>query len=204
MWKVYYRGVPKVCYRCLKEGHLGRDCEDTNPVNMETLVTTPEFEAAPVETEKDGEAVPKTFAQVVKDKSFTDREAQLQASRQLAAQVRQEAVAAARLEREMRDEERRKKRQEREETGQRSFSLERGNAGGYGSALQGDEEEIFSPVVAKRQHPSPLMKNQVRANKAAKTGDSPPDHLQEYGGTSGGAPPLKVRKDDARAGPPGN
>ena len=141
---------------------------------------------------------------MVKDKSFTDREAQLQASRQLAAQVRQEAVAAARLEREMRDEERRKRRQEREETGQRSFSLERGNAGGYGSALQGDEEEIFSPVVAKRQHPSPLMKNQVRANKAAKTGDSPPDHLQQYGGTSGGAPPLKVRKDDARAGPPGN
>ena len=213
MWKVYYRGVPKVCYRCLKEGHLGRDCEDTNPVNMEALVTTPEFEAAPVETEQDGEAVPKTFAQVVKDKSFTAREAQLQASRQLAAQVRQEAVAAARLEREKRDEERRRRRQEKEEIGERSFSLERGKSGGYGSAPPGDEDEIFSQAMAKRQHPSPLLKDRV--NKAAKISDNgdihgdvaggaPPGHPQSIGGDSGGAPPLNLGKDRGRAVPPGN
>ena len=80
MWKVYYRGVPKVCYRCLKEGHLGRDCED-NPVNMETLVTKLEFEAAPIDNKEEEEVAPKTFALVVKDKSFTAREAHRQAAR---------------------------------------------------------------------------------------------------------------------------
>ena len=114
MWKVYYRGVPKVCYRCLKEGHLGRDCKEDNPLDMETLVTQPEFENAPVETDQVGEAAPKTFAQVVKDKSFNAREAELLAARQHAARVREEAVAAAKQEREKRDEERMSRRKEKE------------------------------------------------------------------------------------------
>ena len=219
MWKVYYRGVPKVCYRCLKEGHLGRDCEDTNPVNMETLVTQPEFEAAPVETDQVGEAVPKTFAQVVKDKSFTAREAQLQASRQLAAQTRQEAMAVARQEREMRDEERRMRRRkdkDEENTSRRSFSLEKGATGGYGSdrSVQVEEEDgISSQVISKRQHSSPLLKESDRANKTAKLGDHgdslgdvigglPPGHRQLREDGRGGPPPLG--KGSGRAGPPGN
>ena len=65
-------------------------------------------------------------------------------------------------------------------------------------------------MVAKRQHPSPLMKNQVRANKAAKTGDSlgdvigglPPGHRQLREDGRGGPQPLG--KGSGRAGPPGN
>ena len=223
MWKVYYRGVPKVCYRCLKEGHLGRDCGDT-PVNMETLVTQPEFEAAPVETnDQAGEVVPKTFAQVVKDKSFTAREAHLLAGRQQAAQVRQEAEAIARREREKRDEERRRRKNERENTSQRSFSLERGPTGGYGADWAGrmEEEEGSSQGAGKRQHSSPLLKEKLRANKAAKiegiadsiddiAGEAPPGHPQlRVGGSDGGvvegdgSPPPKVGNGNGRVVPPG-
>ena len=70
MWKVFYRGVPKVCYRCLNEGHLGRDCVD-NSVMRERLASRPEFYEAPAEKSEETEKVPKTWAQVLKDKSFT-------------------------------------------------------------------------------------------------------------------------------------
>ena len=46
MWKVFYKGVVKVCYRCLKKGHLGRDCNEA-PVNMEYLASQSKFEEAP-------------------------------------------------------------------------------------------------------------------------------------------------------------
>ena len=26
MWKIWYRGVPKVCFKCFKEGHIIKDC----------------------------------------------------------------------------------------------------------------------------------------------------------------------------------
>ena len=27
IWKIWYRGVPKVCYGCLEEGHVMKDCQ---------------------------------------------------------------------------------------------------------------------------------------------------------------------------------
>ena len=27
MWKIWYKGVPKVCYHCLQGGHVMRDCK---------------------------------------------------------------------------------------------------------------------------------------------------------------------------------
>ena len=44
---MFYRGVVKVCFKCLKESHFGRDCQD-DPVSMEFLASQPELEAAPV------------------------------------------------------------------------------------------------------------------------------------------------------------
>ena len=216
MWKIYYRGVPKVCYRCLKEGHMGRDCGEDDPLNMETLVTQPEFEAAPVETEQVGEAVAKTFAQVVKDKSFTAREAELLAVRQHAAKVRQEAVDAARQEREKRDEERRrrrKKEKEKENIGPRQFSLERGKTGGYGSdwAASSEEEDDENPSkggdkTIKRQHSSPFLKerdrDKVSDSPGAVGGDLPLDHQQHSGGGRVGGD--DEGRGQGRAGPPGN
>lgn len=104
-WKVFYRGMAKVCYRCLKEGHLGRECQD-NPVNIEQLATQAEYEKAPAApNESDvisGER--RTFAQIVKDDSFV----QTRLAREKAVQQRRdEAAAAAREEKEAR--ERRKK-----------------------------------------------------------------------------------------------
>ena len=118
-----------MCYRCLKEGHLGRDCQD-NPVSMEFLASQAEYEEAPVKAE----AIPgvkKTFAQIVKDKYFVAREARLLVARQQADQMRQEAETVARQKLEKREEEKRRKKKERVSPGQRSFSLERGAAGGY-------------------------------------------------------------------------
>ena len=37
-----------MCNGCLKEGHLGRNCQDINPVNMKFLASQSEYEAAPV------------------------------------------------------------------------------------------------------------------------------------------------------------
>ena len=149
----------------------------------------------------------------MKDKSFTAREAHLLAGRQHAAQVRQEAEATARQEREKRDEERRRRKNERENTSQRSFSLERGPTGGYGADWAGrmEEEEGSSQGAGKRQHSSPLLKEKLRANKAAKidgiadsiddvAGEAPPGHPQlRVGGSEGG-----VVEGDGRVVPPGN
>ena len=44
IWKVFYRGVTRVCYRCYKEGHFSRDCQD-NPLTMEHLTNNTEYEA---------------------------------------------------------------------------------------------------------------------------------------------------------------
>eukprot|EP00092_Neocalanus_flemingeri_P041552 GFUD01045253.1.p1 GENE.GFUD01045253.1~~GFUD01045253.1.p1 ORF type:complete len:183 (+),score=58.30 GFUD01045253.1:3-551(+) len=46
MWEIYYRGVPKVCYRCLKPGHFGRECRE-DPVNLDQLASQPEYEGPP-------------------------------------------------------------------------------------------------------------------------------------------------------------
>ena len=66
MWKVFYRGVIKVCYRCLKEGHLGRECQDAP---MEYLASQDAFEEAPAaHNEQDAiSGEQRTFAQIVKD-----------------------------------------------------------------------------------------------------------------------------------------
>ena len=122
---------------------------------MEYLASQAEYEEAPVEAE----AVPgvkKTYALIVKDKSFIDREAHLRAARQQATRLRQEAEAAAKKDREKREEERRKKREKF--PGQRSFSLERGHAGGYTENWADPEnledEENTTLVKGKIQHSS--------------------------------------------------
>jgi hypothetical protein len=70
-WKVSYRGMPRICYRCLKEGHMGRECMD-NPVDIEQLASDAAFEEAPA-APRDNDVISgekRTFAQIVKDPSY--------------------------------------------------------------------------------------------------------------------------------------
>ena len=111
MWEIFYRGVPKVCYRCLKPGHLGRECRD-DPVNLEQLASQPEYEGAPVAAavanQEEGVG-PRTFAQIVAEPSYTNA----RVARQQAAEQKREAVAAKLREEKQQRENRTKERDER-------------------------------------------------------------------------------------------
>ena len=91
MWKVFYRGVIKVCYHCLKEGHLGRDCQD-DPVTMEYLASQSSFEEAPAAHNEEDiiSGDQRTFAQIVKHSTFVET----RLARQRAAELKLEEVAA--------------------------------------------------------------------------------------------------------------
>ena len=117
-WKVYYRGMAKVCYRCLHEGHLGRECQD-NPVNIMHLASQAEYEKAPAAPNEDDviSGVKRTFAQIVKDESFVRTRVLQQAREKAADQKREEDAAKAREERERRKNEREKKMKDAEKKG---------------------------------------------------------------------------------------
>ena len=130
MWKVHYRGVVKVCYRCLKEGHLGRDCSEA-PVTMEYLASEPAFEEAPA-ARTDGDMITgerRTFAQIVKDSSFVET----RLARQRAVEERREEI-------------RKKKEKEQEILRKEREMRERGRKG-KGKPLgtsEGERERGFS------------------------------------------------------------
>ena len=89
VWKVFYKGVVRVCYKCLKKGHLSRDCNE-NPVNMEYLASQSKFEEAP-SAPNDEDVVSgeqRTFAQIVKDTSYVTT----RLARQKAAEVREKEI----------------------------------------------------------------------------------------------------------------
>ena len=115
-WKVSYRGMPRICYRCLKEGHVGRECID-NPVDIEQLASDAAFEQAPA-VQGEAEVISgekRTFAQVLKDTSYV----QTRLARARAEEQKKEEVAAkvreAREEKERRKEERERMRKEKME-----------------------------------------------------------------------------------------
>ena len=126
VWKVWYKGVPRVCYRCLQHGHILRDCKSA-PVNLMSLGSGSGIgeqepltgaEGSQVEAGQGGK--PRTFAQVLKEDSFTADLKKKIADEAAAKKVREEKVAneqAAKQEREkekqVREEERRKKEEER-------------------------------------------------------------------------------------------
>ena len=120
-WKVIYKGMPRICYRCLKEGHVGRECTD-NPVDLEQLASNSIFEQAPA-VQGEAEVISgekRTFAQVLKDTSFV----QTRLARDRAVEQKKEEVAVKlREERELREsrkKEREKKR--KEEIGKKASS----------------------------------------------------------------------------------
>lgn len=107
LWKVFYRGVIKVCYRCLKEGHMGRDCQN-DPITMDYLAGQAAFEEAPAAVSED-EAISgqqRTFAQIVKDTSFVQ-------ARQAREKKKEEIIAKAREEKELRENIRKEKEEQR-------------------------------------------------------------------------------------------
>jgi hypothetical protein len=145
VWKVFYRGVVKVCYRCLKEGHLGRDCQDINPVSMEFLASQPQFESAPVApTEEEViSGVKKTFAQIVKDASFI-----------AARQVREEAAEKLRKEKAVHEKEVREAREERDKKRREKRNLETRLSRDFSLTTDNDSDEEIM-VSEKRPLPSP-------------------------------------------------
>jgi hypothetical protein len=181
MWKVFYRGVIKVCYRCLKEGHFGRDCED-NPVTIEYLASQVEYEGAPA-APSDAEVISgerRTFAQIVKDNSFIETRL---ARQKLADQLRQEKADKAREDREKRDE----KRKERRE-------LDRRRKGGFRINKSGDESQSSEDETGDE-------KKRLRFSPGDPGPDSKTSRLSSSGG---GQSSDHNRQRDSRGGPPGN
>ena len=113
LWKIFYKGVIRVCYRCLKEGHMGRDCQNA-PVTMEYLAGQAAFEEAPAAiSEEDAiSGEQRTFAQIVKDNTFV----QSRLARQKAAeQKKEEMIAKAREEKELKENNKKEKEQQRKD-----------------------------------------------------------------------------------------
>ena len=139
MWEIYYWGVPKVCHRCLKPGHFGKDCKD-DPFNLEQLASQPEYEVAPaaaVATQEEG-VRPKTFAQIVAEPSYTNA----RVARQQAAEQKKEALAAKlREEKLLRDKRRAEKELKRKE------KLEKKEAKTSESEGESEGEDNGGPVA---------------------------------------------------------
>jgi hypothetical protein len=114
MWEIFYRGVPKVCYRCLKPGHLGRECRE-KPVDLEQLASQPEYEEAPAAAvaNQDEAEGPRTFAQIVAETSYTTA----RVARQQAADLKREAAATKLREEKQLRENRRKEKEKRRKEG---------------------------------------------------------------------------------------
>ena len=107
MWKVFYRGVPKVCFRC-----LGRDCRD-NLVSLEELASQACYEEAPAgpkdDSDDEQELAPITFAQIVKETNFTQKR---EARKKFAEQKQKEKVVQERVLEERRDRQRKEGRKD--------------------------------------------------------------------------------------------
>ena len=116
-WEVSYRGMPRICYRCLKEGHLGRECQD-NPVDIEQLASDAAYDEAPVaisaaEAISAGERM--TFAQIVKDASYTQaREARARAEERRKEEVAAKIAQERKLSESRKNEKEKKKKEEKE------------------------------------------------------------------------------------------
>ena len=172
LWKIFYRGVIKVCYRCLKEGHMGRDCQNA-PVTMEYLAGQASFEEAPAAISEDDaiSGQQRTFAQIVKDNTFVQ-------SRLAAEKKREEMIVKAREDKELREntkkekEQQRKKRergrQERGETSAegrvRGFSIDKVN-----TTSDWSEEETETELERDKKRAAGSPAFATPGSKAVKT-----------------------------------
>ena len=90
MWKIWYRGVPKVCYKCFKDGHVMRECGEKQ-VLAETMGCQPGIGEEVVTDMGEREVGKKrTFAQVLKEQSYKALQEQDQRRKDKAAMVAQE------------------------------------------------------------------------------------------------------------------
>ena len=76
MWKIWYKGVPKVCFKCFKEGHVFKECREDQVLadTMGNLTGIGEEEEIAMEQQGEGEIITKqikrTFAQVLKEETY--------------------------------------------------------------------------------------------------------------------------------------
>ena len=115
VWKVWYKGVPKVCYGCLQHGHIQSSCKIA-PVTLDTLGSGPAI--GEPEVDASGEMVGhganlRTFAQVLRGANFKaeveTRLAQQKADEEAARKKEEEKVAKDKEVREERERLRREK-----------------------------------------------------------------------------------------------
>ena len=71
MWKVFYRGVPRICYKCgsIAE-HVARDCPSKSPLSLWSLGQAPALGEEQEPQEGEERSIRKTFADVVKEDTF--------------------------------------------------------------------------------------------------------------------------------------
>ena len=76
MWKVWYKGVPKVCFKCFHDGHIMRDCKQEQVLadTMGNYLGIGEEADAAMELQEAGETatnqMKRTFAQVLKEENY--------------------------------------------------------------------------------------------------------------------------------------
>ena len=98
MWKVWYKGVPKVCFKCFQDGHVMRDCKQEQVLadTMGSYLGIGEEAEIAMELQEAGETVTnqmkRTFAQVLKEENY-------KALRKEQEQKRKEKTAMAGLQR---------------------------------------------------------------------------------------------------------
>ena len=76
MWKIWNKGVPKVCFKCFKESHVFKECREDQVLGdtMGNLTGIGEEEEIAMEQQGEGEVITKqikrTFAQVLKEETY--------------------------------------------------------------------------------------------------------------------------------------
>ena len=98
MWKIWYRGVPTVCFKCFKEGHVMRECREEQ-VLADTMGNLRGIGEEEVVMEEQGTSeivsnqMKRTFAQVLKEENYkTLRQEQEQQRKEKTAIVVQQAT----------------------------------------------------------------------------------------------------------------
>ena len=187
MWKIWYKGVPKVCYHCLQGGHVMRDCKAAQ-VTIQTLGSQPGIGEEVEEDEAGPRQKERTFAQVLKEASYTAlllTQQEQQRKEQTAAQQKKEENAA-RVQ--AVQDKREKEKQEREEEGRKKREQQERQLAEVKAMNRQYEEEQAKLVNYQSLN---LTKPKTKENMSDWSADHPDDSLWRT--------PLAVKENNLAA-----